>query len=118
MEELMTRTDAEIQKDIVDELRYDPSFEDDDIAVSVRDGVVTLAGYVKSYMDKWHAERVVSRVKGVKAIANDLEVHLPASSERPDPEIARAAVDALKWNVLVPHDRIKVKVEKGLVLPA
>jgi osmotically-inducible protein OsmY len=111
----MTRTDAEIQKDIVDELRYDPSFEDDDIAVSVRDGVVTLAGYVKSYMDKWHAERVVSRVKGVKAIANDLDVHLPVSSERPDPEIARAAVDALKWNISVPHDRIKVKVEKGWV---
>jgi osmotically-inducible protein OsmY len=111
----MTRTDAEIQKDIMDELRWDPSFEDDDIAVSVRNGVVTLAGYTKSYLDKWKAERVASRVKGVRAIANDLEVHLPSSSERPDPEIARAALDALRWNVAVPHDRITVKVEKGWV---
>jgi len=90
-------------------------FERDDIAVSVRDGVVTLAGYTKSYMDKWQAERVVSRIKGVRAVANDLEVKLATSSERPDPEIARAAVDALKWNVSVPADRIKVKVEKGWV---
>ena len=111
----MTRTDAEIQQDIIQELKYDPSCEDDDIAVAVRDGVVTLAGYVKSYLDKWKAERVVTRVKGVKAIANDLEVRLPSSSERADPDIARAAVDALRWNVSVPHDRIKVKVEKGWV---
>jgi osmotically-inducible protein OsmY len=115
LEAIMTRTDAEIQRDITDELKYDPSFEDDDIAVAVRDGVVTLAGYVKSYLDKWKAERVASRIKGVKAIANDLEVRLPSSSERSDPDIARAAVDALRWNVSVPHDRIKVKVEKGWV---
>ena len=111
----MTRTDDEIQRDIIAELKYDPTFERDDIAVSVRDGVVTLAGYTKSYMDKWQAERVVSRIKGVRAVANDLEVKLPTGSERPDPEIARAAIDALKWNVSVPADRIKVKVEKGWV---
>jgi osmotically-inducible protein OsmY len=111
----MTRTDDDIQRDIIDELKYDPAFESDDIAVSVRDGVVTLAGYVKSYMDKWQAERVVSRIKGVRAIANDLEVKLPVGSERPDPEIARAAIDALKWNVSVPADRIQVKVERGWV---
>jgi osmotically-inducible protein OsmY len=111
----MTRTDEDIQRDIIAELKYDPTFEGDDIAVSVRDGVVTLAGYTKSYMDKWQAERVVSRIKGVRAIANDLEVRLSSSSERPDPEIARAAIDALKWNVSVPADRIKVKVEKGWV---
>ena len=107
------RTDSEIQRDIEDELRWDPSLDNDDIAVTVRDGVVTLAGYVKSYLDKWHAERVASRVKGVKAIANDLNVKLPSSSERPDPDIARAAVDALKWNIAVPADRIQVKVDKG-----
>jgi osmotically-inducible protein OsmY len=111
----MLRTDSEIQKDVADELKWDPSLEDDDIAVAVRDGVVTLAGWVKSYVDKWRAERVASRVKGVKAIANDLEVRLPTSSNRPDPDIARAAVDALKWNISVPHDRITVKVEKGWV---
>lgn len=111
----MLRTDTEIQKDVADELKWDPSLEDDDIAVAVRDGVVTLAGWVKSYLDKWRAERVASRVKGVKAVANDLEVKLPASSTRTDPEIARAAVDALKWNIAVPSDRVKVRVEKGWV---
>jgi osmotically-inducible protein OsmY len=77
--------------------------------------VVTLAGYVKSYFDKWHAERVVSRVKGVKAIANDLNVKLPSSSTRTDPDIARAAINALAWSVTVPEDRVKVKVENGWV---
>jgi osmotically-inducible protein OsmY len=109
------RTDTEIQRDIEDELRWDPSLANDDIAVSVRDGVVTLAGYVKSYLDKWHAERAASKVRGVKAIANDLNVKLLSSSERPDPDIARAALDALKWNIAVPHDRIKIKVDKGWV---
>jgi osmotically-inducible protein OsmY len=111
----MMRTDAEIQKDVIDELRFDPSLQDDDVAVAVRDGVVTLAGNVKSYLDKWHAERVASRVKGVRAIANDLDVKLPSSSERPDPDLARAIVDALRWHVSVPSDRIRVKVEKGWV---
>jgi osmotically-inducible protein OsmY len=109
------RTDTDIQRDIEDELRWDPSLDNDDIAVTVRDGVATLAGYVKSYLDKWHAERVASRVKGVKAVANDLSVKLPSSSERPDPDIARAAVDALKWNIAVPADRIQIKVDKGWV---
>lgn len=109
----MQRSDTDIQKDVVDELKWDPSLKDDDIAVAARDGVVTLAGFVSSYADKWRAERVASRVKGVRAVANDLEVKLPAGWQRPDPDIARAAVDALRWNVLVPHDRIKVVVEDG-----
>jgi osmotically-inducible protein OsmY len=111
----MLRTDTEIHKDIVAELHWEPSLRDDDVAVAARDGVVTLAGFVDSYADKWRAEQVASRVKGVKAIANDLEVKLPSSSQRPDPDIARAALDALKWNISVPNDRIKVKVEKGWV---
>jgi osmotically-inducible protein OsmY len=109
------RTDMDIQKDVVAELKWEPSLRDDDIAVSVRDGVVTLAGYVDSYADKWKAERVVSRVKGVRAVVNDLEVKLPTRSERTDPEIARAAVEALKWNINVPDDRIIVKVSNGWV---
>ena len=107
------RSDSDIQKDIVNELNWEPSLRNDDIAVGVRDGVVTLAGFVDSYADKWTAERVAGRVKGVKAVANDIEVKLPSSSTRPDPDIARAALDALKWNVSVPHERVKVKVEKG-----
>ena len=111
----MFRSDSDIQRDVVAELKWDPSLEDEDIAVAVRDGVVTLAGFVHSYLDKWRAERVASRVKGVKAIANDLEVRLPSSSNRPDPEIARAAVDALTWNISVPRDRVQVRVEDGWV---
>ena len=111
----MVRTDAEIQKDIADALKWEPSLRDDDIAIAVRDGVVTLAGYVDSYFDKWRAERAIENVAGVKAIANDLNVVLPVSSERPDPDIARAAVDVLKWNVSIPDDRVRVKVENGWV---
>src|SRR5213083_3715853 len=106
-------SDRDMQRDIVNELNWEPSLRNDDIAVGVRDGVVTLAGFVDSYGDKWTAERVASRVKGVKAIANDLEVKLPSSSTRPDPDLAHAAVDALRWDVAVPQDRIQVKVEKG-----
>ena len=107
------RTDMDIQKDVIAELRWEPSLRDDDIAVGVRDGVVTLAGFVDSYADKWSVERVVSKVKGVKAVANDIEVKLPSSSTRPDPDIAHAAVQALQWNISVPSDRIRVKVESG-----
>jgi len=109
------RTDSDILKDVAAELKWEPGLRDDDIAVSVRDGVVTLAAFADSFADKWRAERVASRVKGVRAIANDIEVRLPSSSERPDPEIARAAVNALEWNILVPHDRLKVTVERGWV---
>jgi osmotically-inducible protein OsmY len=112
MEDLM-RNDTDIQRDIVRELNWEPSLRNDDIAVGVREGVVTLAGFVDSYADKWTAERVAGRVKGVKAVANDIEVKLPSSSSRPDPDIARAALDALKWHVSLPNERIRVKVEKG-----
>ena len=111
----MSRSDTDIQKDIVSEIQWEPSLRNDDVAIAVRDGVVTLAGFVDSYADKWRAERIASEVKGVKAIANELEVKIPSSSQRPDPDIARAAVDALKWNIVVPSDRIKVKVDKGWV---
>jgi osmotically-inducible protein OsmY len=111
----MFHSDADIQKDVINELKWEPSLRDDDIGVAVRDGVVTLAGFVDSYSDKWKAESVASKVKGVKAIANDLEVKIPSSSQRADPDIARAAIDALKWNISVPADRIKVKVEKGWI---
>jgi osmotically-inducible protein OsmY len=111
----MQRSDSEIQKDVNDELRWDPALREDDVAASVRDGVVTLAGFVVSYSDKWRAERVASKVKGVRGIANDLQVKLPSSSQRADPDIARAALDALKWDIVVPRDRITVRVENGWV---
>jgi osmotically-inducible protein OsmY len=107
------QTDNEIQRNITAELRWEPSLRNDDIAVAIRDGVVTLAGFVDSYADKRKAEEVVGNVRGVRALANDLEVKLPSDAQRSDPDIARAALDALKWNITVPQDRIKVRVEQG-----
>jgi len=111
----MVRSDNDILKDVIAALQFEPGLRNDDIAVSVREGVVTLAGFVDSYAEKWKAERAAARVKGVRAVANDLEVKLPASSQRPDPELARAVADALKWNVLVPHERIKAAIDHGWV---
>jgi osmotically-inducible protein OsmY len=111
----MQRSDTDIHKDIVAEFHWEPSLRDDDIAVAVRDGVVTLAGFADSYADKWKAERIASKIRGVKAIANDIEIKLPSASQRADPDIARAVVNALQWNISVPADRIKTKVEKGWV---
>jgi osmotically-inducible protein OsmY len=111
----MQRSDTDIHKDIVAEFHWEPSLRDDDIAVAVRDGVVTLAGFADSYADKWKAERIASKIQGVKAIANNIEIKLPSASQRADPDIARAVVNALQWNISVPADRIKTKVEKGWV---
>src|SRR2546425_12098076 len=103
------QSDRDIQRDIVNELNWEPSLRNDDIAVGVRDGVVTLAGFVDTYADKWTAERVAGRVKGVKAVANDIEVKLPLSSSRPDPEIAPAALDPLQWHGAVAPEGVQVK---------
>ncbi len=106
-------SDNEIQRDISAELKWEPSLRNDDIAIGVREGVVTLGGFVDSYADKKKADQVAARIKGVKAIANELEVKLPSFYERTDPEIARAALEHLRWNISVPHEKIRVKVEKG-----
>jgi len=111
----MSRNDSDTRRDVADELKWEPSLADDDIAVTVREGVVTLAGYVRSYFDKWRAERVAGRVKGVRGVANDVEVNLPDASKRADSDIARAAVDALRWNPLLPKDDVKVTVEDAWV---
>ena len=87
-----------------------------DIGATVKDGVVTLAGTVGSFAEKWAAEKAVKRLPGVKALAVELQVELPGSSERTDTDIARAAETALKWDVLVPHNRIKVTVENGRIV--
>jgi osmotically-inducible protein OsmY len=112
---LPQKTDAQLQQDVLDELRWEPRVKEEDIAIAVRDGVVTLSGQVESYAQKVAAERAVSRVAGVRAIANDLQVKLPGTSERTDTEIARAAVAALEWDTEVPHERITVKVDHGYV---
>src|SRR3979411_1220750 len=110
-----TRTDEQIQQEVLAELKYEPRVQPNEIGVAVKNGVVTLTGWVDSYTKRWAAEEVAHRVKGVKAVANDIEGRLPYSSERTDADIAEAAVRALKWNVLVPADKINVTVSRGWI---
>jgi osmotically-inducible protein OsmY len=107
------KSDRDLQIDVLDELRWEPGVNATDIGVTVKDGVVTLEGTVDSYAEKWAAERAVKRLPGVKALAVELEVKLPGSCERNDADIARTAKNVLQWDVLVPHDRIKVTAENG-----
>lgn len=108
-------TDLELKKTVESELTWEPSVDAAEIGVGVKNSVVTLSGNVHSYWEKWAAERAASRLSGVKAVANDLKVQLPDSSERTDEDIAEAAVHALNWWVSVPEDRIKVKVSQGWI---
>ena len=109
-------TDLEIKTNVEAELSWEPSVHGAaTIAVAVKDGIVTLAGRMHSYWEKVAAERAATRVDGVKAVVNELEIQLPDPSERTDEDIAGAAVNALEWNVLIPRNRIKVKVSKGWV---
>lgn len=105
--------DLELKKNVETELNYEPSINPAEIGVAAKDGIVTLTGRIQSYWEKVAAERAATRVDGVKAVVNELTVRLPYSSERTDEDIAQAAVNSLKWSVLVPADRIKVKVSKG-----
>ena len=109
------KTDSELQRFVMDELAWEPSVDAAEIGVSVNSGVVTLSGTVESYPQKWAAERAAERVKGVKAVTDEIEVRLPGARERTDSDIARAAVNALEWNTLVPRDRIQVLVQKGWI---
>jgi osmotically-inducible protein OsmY len=107
--------DLQLKQDVLDELEFEPSINSAHIGVTANRGVVTLTGFVTSYAEKTAAERAARRVKGVKAIAEEIEVRLPSDTKRADDEIAARAIDILKWQVGVPADRIKVKVEKGVV---
>ena len=109
------RSDTELHDDVLAELRWDQRLREKDIAVAVREGVVTLAGTVESYAQRYASERAVERVKGVRAIVNDLAVKLPGGAERSDVDIAHAALDAMRWDIEIPHDRITVKVTDGWV---
>ena len=109
------KTDSELQRDVLDELKWEPSVDAAHIGVAVQDGIVTLSGHVPSYAEKFAAEDAAKRVYGVKAVANELEVKLPGSSQRTDEDIAAACVNALKSSVEVPADKIKVTVSKGWV---
>jgi osmotically-inducible protein OsmY len=109
------KTDRELQKDVMDALRWEPDINETNIGVAVNEGVVTLSGYVESYIEKVNAERAATRVDGVKAVVQEIKVKLLSSYECSDKDLAQAAVRALEWNVLMPKDRIKVLVQDGRV---
>ena len=107
------KTNEQLQRDVIEELAWEPSIDAAAIGVSVHDGVVTLRGYVNSYAEKYAAEKAVKRVRGVQGLAEQLEVRLPSSTKRDDTDIATMALTALRSNVFVPIDAIRVSVEDG-----
>lgn len=109
------RSDAEIKRDVEDELRWDPDINATDIAVAVKDGVITLAGFVRSYGQKQQAEEDAKHVVGVVGVANDIEARLPIIERRPDPEIARDVVAALERELPYAFEQLQVVVQQGLV---
>jgi osmotically-inducible protein OsmY len=110
-----TRTDAHIQSDVLAELRWEPRVQPNEIGVVVKNGVVTLTGWVDSYTKRWAAEDAAHRVRDVKAVANDIEVRLSSDEKRTDADLAAAVVRALEWDAFVSVDDLDVTVEKGWV---
>jgi len=109
------KTDSSLQRDVLDELAWEPSVHGERIGVSVRDGVVSLAGDVATYAEKFSAEDAVKRVAGVQAIVEELKVNLIGDHNRDDSDIAHAAKNALDWHVSVPRGKVQAIVENGWV---
>jgi osmotically-inducible protein OsmY len=111
----MIKSDSQLQRDVIEELRWDPSVGRMEIGVASKDGVITLSGNVDSYSRKFSAVKAAERVSGVKAVAEELKVVLPSTLVRPDTDIAHAVVDGLRWDVDVPEEGIKARVDEGWV---
>ena len=109
------RLDSDIKHDVERELKWEPDIDASDIGVAVKNGVVTLTGFVRSYSQKYQAEKATKRVKGVLGVANDIEVRLPSLNEKTDPEIARAAVEVIKDELPHSYENIKVVVKNGWI---
>jgi len=109
------RTDSDIKRDVEDELKYDVGVDPTDIGVSVKNGAVTLTGFVRSYSEKLQAEADAKRVSGVMAVANDIEVRLASGDSRPDPEIARDVVAQMKWALPLSYESVKSVVKSGWI---
>ena len=104
-----------LQRDVLDELQYEPSIDASNIGVTAKEGIVNLTGTVSSYADKYAAASAAERVAGVKAVTDETKVDLPSFHQRNDQDIAQATLNALAWHIWVPQDSIKVKVEQGWV---
>jgi osmotically-inducible protein OsmY len=109
------KTDSQLQQDVQAELRWEPSVDAAHIGVTAKNGVVTLTGHVPYYSQKRAAESATERVSGVKGIAEEIQTSLSDFSKHTDPDIAEAAITAMRWNTLVPNEKIQVKVENGMV---
>jgi osmotically-inducible protein OsmY len=107
--------DKELRQDVIDELDFDPSVDSAHIGVTAASGVVTLSGHVSSYVEKLAAERAAWRVKGVKAIAQDIQVRLPSDWKTSDDEIVKRALNVLSWSTSMPKDAVQVKVQDGII---
>lgn len=110
------KSDIQLQTDVMAELHFEPAVQSAHIGVAVNEGVVTLSGPVNSYYEKWNAERAAQRVFGVRALVVNMDVLLPALSQRSDEDIARSVENALEWLMPQAKDEIKVMVEHGQVL--
>ncbi|MGM9488275.1 BON domain-containing protein [Ideonella sp. YS5] len=109
------KTDADLKREVEAELAWDPAVNANAIGVAVKDGVVTLSGHIDTYPEKWAAERALRRVRGVKALALELDVRLSPDHQRSDTDIALAAESALKWNSAIPPDSVRLTVDKGWI---
>jgi osmotically-inducible protein OsmY len=109
------KTDSEIQKDVMDELKWQPFLISSSIGVAVKNGIVTLSGTVDTFSKKIDAERAAKKVVGVRAIAEDIQIGVSPLYRQTDTEIAEAVLNALKWHSAIPQDQIKIKVEDGVV---
>ena len=110
------KTNAQLQKDVLEELKWNPSINEGDIGVSVRNGVVSLSGYVPNYAEKIAAESAAKRVAGVTGVVDDIKIKFAAGfGPKDDVDVAKAAMDAIKWHVWVPHEAIKLVVKDGWV---
>jgi osmotically-inducible protein OsmY len=108
-------SDSDLQQKVMQELEWEPSVDATHIVVAVKNGIVTLSGYVEQYADKPHAERAVERMEGVRALINEIELQLPGSVHRNDLDIVESALTALKLNVLIPRDRVKIVAQGGWI---
>jgi osmotically-inducible protein OsmY len=115
MQHTTEKTDTELKDDVLSELKYDPSVRVSDIGVLAKNGTVTLNGYATSYSEKWGAVHATKRVAGVKAIADDIELHIPASYHRTDTDIAAAVINQIDWSTTIPSGTVQVTVRNGWI---
>ncbi len=111
----LIQADTGLRRAIEDELRWEPSIDEREIGVAVKDGVATLTGTVGNFFQKWEAGAAATRIRGVRAVANDIQVQLPGDARRSDADIARTAAEVLMWNASLPAERVKVSVSDGWI---